>query len=132
MHQYRLTKYDPAFRDATGAYTRDEWTFFAQVGTCVCDKVVTLEAYEAKEAAYIQVVCTLVDAASVGPFVVSDLEGTHSEIQESTSINRSTLPSVLRSLLREEYWCRLTDQFGHFIHTGYDFLPLPWPTGQPR
>lgn len=128
MRQYRLSKYDPTFRDAKGIYTRDEWTFFAQVGTVVYGKVVTLAEYEAKEAAYIRVVCSLVDASSIGPYVVSDLEGTHAELQESTSINRSALPSIMRSLLREEYWCRLTDSFGHFIHVGWDlylYLGLP-------
>jgi hypothetical protein len=128
MQQYRLTKYDPAFRDKNGAYQRDEWTFFAQVGSCVGGEVLTLEKYEATEAAYIRVVCSLVETASIGPFVVSDIEGTPAGIEEGQRISQSTLPRVLRSLLREEYWCRLTDEKGHFIHAGWDFylyLGLP-------
>ncbi|MGB0766751.1 MAG: hypothetical protein ACPGYV_03470 [Phycisphaeraceae bacterium] len=126
MKQYRLTKYDPRYRDASGAYTRDEWTFFAQVGREVGGRTVTLDEYEAVEAAYIRVVCALVDLAAIGPYHVADPE--NAPYAAGSNITLEQLSAVLRSLLREEYWCRLSDSEGYFIHSGWDFylyLGLP-------
>jgi hypothetical protein len=32
MIEYRVTKYDPAHRDSTGVYFRDEWTSVSDIG----------------------------------------------------------------------------------------------------
>jgi hypothetical protein len=32
LHCYRVTKYDPALRTESGAYTGDDWTMFSQIG----------------------------------------------------------------------------------------------------
>jgi hypothetical protein len=32
VFEYRVTKYDPTRRDARGAYTREEWTSFGDIG----------------------------------------------------------------------------------------------------
>ena len=53
MHQFRVTKYDPAYRNELGHYRRDEWTSFSDVGCEANGSVVTLGEYERVELAYI-------------------------------------------------------------------------------
>jgi hypothetical protein len=40
-HHYRVTKYDPSFRDKWGAYTRDEWTIVTEIGDVIGGHLVT-------------------------------------------------------------------------------------------
>jgi len=54
VNEYRVTKYDPAFRDKSGAYTKDEWTIFKQIGETFSGVQLTSEEYERVEEAYIQ------------------------------------------------------------------------------
>ena len=32
MYCYRITKYNPNLRDASGAYKKDEWIFYSDIG----------------------------------------------------------------------------------------------------
>ena len=53
MIEYRVTKYDPALRDANGAYIADEWILFKQVGSEFGGVVLTEGEYLKVEQAYI-------------------------------------------------------------------------------
>lgn len=126
LHQYRLTKYDPRFRDHSGAYQRDEWTSISDVGSVKAGQVVTIEEYETVEAAYINTICRLIESAEIGPFRVFDPES--ALMAHHDLVPPGGLGSVLKSLLREAYWCRLADADQYFIHVGYDYyiyLGLP-------
>lgn len=112
MQQYRLTKYDPANRNSTGAYTRDEWTSISDVGSYIGGKLVTLEGYKATEAAYIRVVCSLARAASIGPFEVSAIERRPVSVSNGDCIPVEGLPRIIRSLLREESGAGLLIRLG--------------------
>ena len=52
MFQWRVTKYDPANRNAEGRYVHDEWTSISDVGKTFADKSLTLESYLRVESAY--------------------------------------------------------------------------------
>jgi hypothetical protein len=45
MFEYRVTKYDPAHRAASGAY-RDEWTSFSDIGRSFGGVILTVEQYQ--------------------------------------------------------------------------------------
>lgn len=51
---YWITKYDPRYRDETGIYRREEWTFFAQVGRRVGGRRFTMNEYLRVEACYLE------------------------------------------------------------------------------
>jgi hypothetical protein len=53
MFEYRITKYDPRFRDERGAYTRPDWIRLQDVGEIFSGAVLTREAYDAVENAYV-------------------------------------------------------------------------------
>ena len=71
--EYRITKYDPRFRDAVGRYTRDEWTFFAQVGQRVAGRLVTMSEYLQTEASYLRTLSALLTEAGVARLDIRDL-----------------------------------------------------------
>lgn len=52
-HRIPVTKYDPALRDANGAYLADKWILFKQIGSAFGDVVLTEAEYLRVERAYI-------------------------------------------------------------------------------
>jgi hypothetical protein len=123
MPQFRVTKYNPKYRDSSGAYTRDDWTSYSQVGQACSGKRLTLEEYQQVESAYINAAVAFMQEAAIQELVVRGLETApkyRASITEGLSVKTAQLSEVLRALLRNQYWCRLE---GHaaYVHVGYDF-----------
>jgi hypothetical protein len=49
VNEYRVTKYNPVFRDRSGAYTKAEWTCFKHIGQTYSGVLLTAEEYERVE-----------------------------------------------------------------------------------
>jgi hypothetical protein len=123
MPSYRITKYDPQFRTASGCYTRDEWTSISDIGKAFHGVTLTPAEYERAEAAYVRTALTFLSEAEVASLVIRDLEDPDqiaSRYAEGDSLTHKELKAVLRSLLREEFWCRL-ECHDAFVHIGYDY-----------
>ncbi len=123
MFQYRVTKYDPAYRDQSGRYTRDDWIMFGQVGQECGGTVLTLGEYEWVESAYIDSALAFLREAGIGSLVAQGVEnssGSSSALQEGARVALRELPDVMRRILREEFWCRL-EAPGAFVRFGHDY-----------
>jgi hypothetical protein len=122
MHQYRVTKYDPALRDATGAYSKDEWTSFRDIGRSR-GIALTEEDYVRVESAYVDIAKKFIaeDGGRALRAIGVENRGSFDEAPtEGSLISEGDLPSVCRSILREKFWCRLEDD-DRFLHFGYDY-----------
>lgn len=122
MHQYRVTKYDPQYR-VNGAYTRNEWTSISDIGKTFAGQVFTMADYERAEQNHIDFLCSLAVRDNAFPLTVEGLEcPSSSEVpwHNGECITPDKLPRLLRDVLREECWCRLTGK-DFFIHFGYDY-----------
>jgi hypothetical protein len=143
MQHYRVTKYDPARRDVSGAYPTDDWTSHSDIGRSFGGHTLTEERYVAVENAYLESAVAFLKEAGVRELAVVGLEnaGAHvGSLPEGTVIPVERLPAVLRSLLREEYWCKLESKSA-FVHVGWDYnmyigvpksCPLAESTAQSR
>lgn len=124
MIEYRVTKYDPAHRDARGAYGRDEWTALTDVGRSFGGVVLTAEEYERVEDAYVAAALTFWKEAGRPALIVRGLENANRSAaapSEGSAVDGDPqLADVVRSVLREEFWCRL-EADGCFVHLGWDY-----------
>lgn len=137
MHEYRVTKYNPAFRDQSGAYTKVEWTSFSQIAQIFSGELFTSDEYERVEEAYVQAALSFLRESVLLSMRVAGLE--HSRAQLLDFQNDSVLPldrigEIIRQILREEFWCRLEGSAG-FLHFGWDYsmyigVPHPCPTAR--
>jgi hypothetical protein len=123
VHEYRVTKYNPAFRDRSGAYTKVEWTMFGQIGQTFSGGVLTSDEYERIEDAYIQAALSFLRESGLLSMRVAGLK--HSRKRPLDFQNGIVLPlerigEITRQILREEYWCRLEGSDG-FLHFGWDY-----------
>jgi hypothetical protein len=135
--EYQITKYDPAFRDPSGAYTRDDWTSVTDIGRSFGSVVLTPEEYRRVEDAYVAVALSFLREAGQASLTVCGLENKRNypiEFGEGSALDLEQLGSVIRLVLREEFWCRLEGP-ASFLHFGYDYymyagVPRPCPASQ--
>ena len=123
MFEFRVTKYDPAHRDAGGPYTRDEWTSVSDIGRAFGGVVLTEPEYQRVEDAYAATAVAFLREAGVSSLAVAGLEN-HAAVPlpfaEGSALGPAEVGGVVRRLLREEFWCRL-EGAGAFVHVGYDY-----------
>jgi hypothetical protein len=135
--EYRVTKYDPAFRDSSGAYTRDEWTAFSDIGRSFGGAVLTREEYQRVEDAYVAAALGFLRESGVPSLAVTELEshaGHALAFGEGSILGLEQLEEVIRRALRKELWCRLERPEG-FVHIGWDYymyigVPHPCPEAE--
>ena len=124
MFEYRITKYNPAHRNAKGTYTGpNEWTEFFHVGQTFTDGVLTLDAYERVEAAYVDVAVAFAAEAGVTSMIATGVwnrPGTTVPLVEGAALDLQQISVVLRRQLRGEVGCRLACAAA-FVHTGWDY-----------
>ncbi|HEX6099739.1 MAG TPA: hypothetical protein VF432_25720 [Thermoanaerobaculia bacterium] len=115
----RVTKYDPARRNAAGQYLSEEWTSFGDVGTSV-----TLEEYQQFETGYITAALELLRGSGLSGLRVAGLENPANHaipFDEGTWLTLDALEEAFRLVLREQIWCRFEDDSGAFVHFGWDY-----------
>lgn len=130
VYEFRIMKYAPAFRDATGAYTRDEWTSLSDIGRSFGGIPLTREEYQRVENAYVTVATAFFREARASTFVVRDLENHRSAdppVAEGDVLEPEKLSEAARHVLRDEFWCRFegADAFLHIGHDYYMYLGVP-------
>ena len=137
MYCYRITKYNPKFRDHTGAYKKDDWISFSDIGKSFENKVLSAEGYLNTEEAYIEAISLFMDESRINALKVillskhkepnkndvwysSSLLETYQSVSDDTMIEKPVALHVARLDLREYIWCKLESE-KMFVHFGYDY-----------
>jgi len=132
MYEYRITKYNPDFRDRTGAFTREEWISVRDIGRTFAGVVLTRDEYMRVENAYVTTALALLKEAGLTSLRVEGLENNKAHqlaFGEGDILSLAQIGDVIGRVLREEFWCRLTGAAG-FVHFGWDYymyVGLPRP-----
>jgi hypothetical protein len=139
VYEYRVTKYNPAFRDQSGAYTKAEWTMFSQIGQTFSSVVLTPDEYERVEDAYIQLALSFLSESRVFSMRVAGLENPRKrplDFQNDSVLPLDRIAGIIRQILREQFWCRLEGRDG-YLHFGWDYymyvgVPQLCPTARAK
>jgi hypothetical protein len=137
---WRITKYNPSFRDERGSYTKDEWSSFSDVGSSFDGKEFTIKEYLHTEDLYVNAILEFLDCLKISSLKVSNLEKhadldislfrecysqsmyqLYSTIDEGILLSGNDLENVCRLILREQLWCKLIFDYKMFVHFGYDY-----------
>ena len=79
-YQWRVTKYNPKYRNEFGHYTLiEEWTCPSEIGETINGKEFTLDEYLRVEAAYIHSVLNFMEESNVDSLRVLQLESNRLE-----------------------------------------------------
>lgn len=121
MYAYRITKYNPCFRDKSGVYLRNEWTEYSDIGKLFADGILTMEDYLMIEKRYISCILEIMKKSNVSQLRIVNLERRDTKIwKDNSMVSMELLPKLLRDCLRNRCWCRLVDE-RISVHFGYDY-----------
>jgi hypothetical protein len=123
MFEYRVTKYDPAFRDARDAYLADDWTSVTQIARAFGGVVLTEGEYRRVEQAYVSSAIAFLREGGLHSLAVKGLENVPKvalDFGEGSVLSLEQVGDVIPRILREEFWCRLECR-GGFAHFGWDY-----------
>jgi hypothetical protein len=79
VSSYRITKFDPALRNADGAYLSADWTSSSDVGREFNGVVLTESEYARVEDAYITTAVRFFEECGIDSLTVTSLESTGSD-----------------------------------------------------
>ncbi len=136
-YQWRITKYNPAYRNAEGHYLRDEWTSASEIGKSFLGEILTIDDYLQVEKAYVDTVMKFLEVYQIESVRLIHLETYGLSNVDKTSplydssfetiplaedmlVTIEQIPIVCKMALREYIYCQLiTEDF--FVHLGYDY-----------
>jgi hypothetical protein len=143
VFSYRVTKYNPDFRDATGAYQKDEWTAFSDIGDSFDEIEFTVNKYIHTEELYIAAIHSFMNALDLDCLSISRLEKEYYAlrehdrqhlnlypvqmtrivefIQNGNSLSGVDLDNFCRLCLRSQVWGVLENGAEMFVHFGHDY-----------
>lgn len=136
--QWRVTKYNPDFRDENGYYTiAEEWACPSEIGIFINGKEFTVNEYLQVEAAYINSIIKFMEESNIDSLRILQLEKMISEedrtsplyepkfeklvLKEDLMVNKNELRLICKMVLRNFIWCKLYSKDQFFIHFGYDY-----------
>jgi hypothetical protein len=137
MNSWRITKYNPSFRDEHGAYLKDEWTSVSDVGKSFDGELLTFDKYREVEDAHVSTALSLVSEAGLAALTVMYLEAHNVDtakakdllgitfdpklVRTGMELSGEALSDLCRLVLREVLWCKLESANGFYLHFGYDY-----------
>lgn len=141
MYKYRISKYNPIFRDEEGRYKKNEWTSFTDIGTTYNNCEFLIDEYINVENAYVQAINSFISCLKIPSIVVINLENKqgilepgkysdnyskrmvslYSSVKEDDIIEISDVEYLSRLILREHLWCKLEYSSILYVHFGYDY-----------
>ena len=141
MYKYRITKYNPKYRNKNGIYEKDEWTSISDIGKNFQNEIFTLKQYLEIETKYINAIKYIVDYLKVDTVEITSLEKStktlkidnilnnydtklisiFNEIHNSKIYPISEIDKIAILILREKLWCNLRRKYRFYIHFGWDY-----------
>lgn len=136
MNCYRISKYNPEFRDENGIYTQEDWTSVSDIGRVFNGEKLTKEEYLRTENSYVNAVKTILTENNASKLLIDGLETYYdntdvsalsfdesellAEIKNTMYVNKDKLELLIRMALREYLWCKLKSERVE-IEFGYDY-----------
>ena len=128
MNYWRITKYNPEFRDSNNIYQKDEWTSFSDINKIFNGKKLQLQEYLTVEKLYLNAILQFIKIMNI-PFIeINDLEkneldkeiinkyaeiypdeiiNTYNTINNRSIIMLDKLEQICILTLREHIWLKL-------------------------
>jgi hypothetical protein len=141
MRCYRLSKYNPIYRNSDGTYGKSEWTSISDIGEQFDDGFFDLKMYLKTENLYVATIVQFFTIANVNEFKLLEFEQSEERFDSLTNTDNSAisklicetglsrgktldleqLQTLIRASLREFVWCKIQGQLDTYLHFGYDY-----------
>lgn len=136
MISWRITKYNPIFRDKKGSYLKNDWAASSDIGKFFENKEFTYDEYLKIEDAYIAAILLFMEFVETDTLKITNLAkkfkpnlnnfysqqmlNAFNDVNEYDIINKNLVELIARLALRENLWCKLESE-DMYVHFGYDY-----------
>jgi len=123
-NQYRVTKYDPSLRDATGAFAGCDWTSRSDVGSIFNGGTLSEAVYLNVENSYLSVMKSFLDEARIESMELTGFERRDAPADgflDGANLSVAKSLDFARIALREEVWGKLVLPGKAYVHFGHDY-----------
>lgn len=128
LNAWRISKYNPRYRDECGRYLKDEWTSYHDIGKVYEGKILTIAEYKEMEERYIETIIDIIERTGAQALQIKNVEKYRSmeeilngrKIVEKEWVEGDYLKEILRQCLRENMWCSLENDMIS-VQVGYDY-----------
>lgn len=123
MYMWRITKYNPEFRNSNGVFIKDDWSSYSDIGKMYQGKMFTTEVYQKYENMYVDAIITLMRGSKLSNLRLVDLEIYEeiNKIDSSLILDEAQIKELVPEVLKERAWCKLEHANLFFVHFGYDY-----------
>lgn len=136
MYYWRITKYNPKYRDNNGRYMHDEWTSIYDIGKCFNGKELTRVEYLSVETSYVNSILLIMIELNLKHMTITGLEKKgntfftnisdkftqrfYDSIHDKMNVSFDDIGLFIKLTLRENIWGKLVSDHLE-IHFGYDY-----------
>jgi hypothetical protein len=136
MNYYRITKYNPIYRNHAGWHVRDDWTSISDIGKQYNGVIFTFSDYIRYENAYISAIRLAMRSNTVSRLQLCGIEKGYpkdyidilehdtieyiDKIRNGNFVDYSNIDFCVRMILREMLWVKLIDK-DMVVKFGYDY-----------
>jgi hypothetical protein len=138
LYNWRISKYNPIYRDEQGNFLKDEWTSFSDID----DLKLSINEYVLTENSYVNAVIAFMEDVGIPSLEVVDLEKYNNNIdigqkfidlypnqmiylfnsiRNGYRLDNRDVDSLCRLVLRDHLWCKLRYNSSMFVHFGFDY-----------
>ena len=121
--EYRVTKYNPIYRNERGNFLKEDWIAVSDIGKSFDNITLTSEEYNRVETTYAQTAIAFLQESGNLCLQVERLEdyGDYPiTFRQGDVLGKDELEQAFRDVLQERYWCRFADDH-RFVHFGWDY-----------
>jgi len=141
--KYRITKYNPKYREENGAYKLNEWTSVGDIGNDFYDTILTKKVYLQTEEKYLNSINIIFENFNCKGITInkmekyfsydeivsklfdvpySDMKKIFETVENNKILNLDEAQILATLILREALWCEFIDVEKRFkIQFGYDY-----------
>ncbi|HEV2916429.1 MAG TPA: hypothetical protein VGW78_01645 [Candidatus Babeliales bacterium] len=135
MFCYRITKYNPEYRDSRGAYLRDEWTSYSDIGKKFQGIIFDYDTYLKTESTYINAIITFMECLHLDKLCINKQDSYRNDsniayiskyfsdttvLRDGACFDKTAITNISRLVLREQFWCKL-EADSMYVHFGWDY-----------
>jgi len=124
MNCYRISKYDPRYRDENGKYIVDDWTSFSDVNQEILGAILSIKEYETTEINYLTLLNKIFIQSGCKRLRIVEYENASNNSlpwYDGQMLNTNEeIALFAKDCLRELCWGKLVGK-RLFIHFGYDY-----------
>jgi|SRR5579872_4486671 hypothetical protein len=134
---WRITKYNPQYRDSNDIFLQNEWTSYSDIGQIFNSATFTYEEYIHIEKLYIKAIQDFMNCHNITTLQVNELEkpktissdihntdamiNLFSSIKNNDWVAQNNIENICKLILRDKLWCKLIYNEQIFVHFGWDF-----------